>query len=187
MAATLFVPFEWNPTSTTIKTSTYTVPMGYRARVRPTSLETDFTIDAVVTVEKTHYTGSSASSGIIFTNTSCYTLAGGCVQNNTRTVYVEHPSYATSAVDAPGILRYPSNGNGTSTTSTTANNQKTGSASHCSPTLTMVMNSKLGVDGGTTYYALDAIGVQTPDWFWVPEDTDLNGSRYVVELYANIA
>jgi hypothetical protein len=206
MSATLFVPFEWNPISTTIKTGAYTVPMGYRARVRPTNLETDFTVDTVVAVEKTKYIGSTAitATGTVFTNTSAYCLVGGVVSNgNGADQYnVINPNVAT------GINFYQTVGNpfnsGTNAgtpiaaaatnswgnkgvTGTTATSDVSNVRGLFIPQDCAIYASEASTGSPAYHYSLTAMSLPTPDWFWVPEDTDLDGTRYVVELYANIA
>jgi hypothetical protein len=190
MAIAYTIPFEWNPTSTTIKTGAYTVPTGSRARVRPTSLETDFTIDTVIAVEAVVYTGSSTTNGTFFTNTTCYTLVGSC-------------STTTSGSGGAFKVEYPSNtqampysesswGAGFTDTVVQASlfSQNTSGPNPSSPSMavTVPANCKITYANSTNrVYHLHAKTVYSPDWFWVPEDTDLDGTRYVVELYANIA
>jgi len=171
----LLLLWNHNPISTTIKTSSYTVPAGFYSRARPTNLETDFTIDAVIAIEKTKYNGTVSSTTVI-TNTSIYPLQGGVSSAATEALAVNHASNLGTTVVA--TIGNPHN-------LTDALSNRTTNATLLAfgcfiPTDAVITASA----SGAKYYNFDAVGVVAPDWFFVPTGTDLNGTRYVVELYA---
>jgi hypothetical protein len=175
MANAYVVPFNFNPYSVEIKTGAYTIPAGYYARARPTNLETDFTIDAVIAVEKTKYIGSTTST-TVFTNSSCYPLAGGASAQGNYSFFATHPSW--SVANLAYVI-----GNPMALSSASSNTAANVQATPCGlylPTDCILLSAG---GGDSKYFAFDAVGVVAPDWFFVPTDTDLNGSRYTVELY----
>lgn len=168
---TTYFPFNYNPNSVSIKTASYTIPAGFYARVTPTNLETDFEIDSVIAVEATKYAASFAGSGsgTKFTNTTTYNLVGS-FQNKADTTLCEIRSSVSG-----GEAKSPYTGN-LMTTSASA----------------VVMEAFLAPDDllhsdngtGTGYYNFGAESPPVGVPFWVPTGTDLDGTRYMVELFA---
>jgi hypothetical protein len=176
-----FLPFNQNPTAVEIKTTSYTVPSTQYARVTVTNFEIDFQIDSVIAVEAVKYIGVSASSTIAFTNTSAYTLGGAILDGGSATakqVRVNTPAVVGSAVEdgvgSPFGLFDPNN-NGSATTF---------SVDACS--LWVPQDCIVQTNSTATYeFHFTAIKPPTKMVFWVPSSTDLDGSRYVVELFNN--
>ena len=184
-----FLPFNQNPDSVAIKTSSYTIPAGFYARVIATNFETDFTIDSVVAVEKIKYksTTPGVSTAAIFTNTSAYTLMGSCTTNLANSgCYVNNPSSIGNAVG-----RYVRNPYGTNyplgvSTSQIGNNFTGASSTYNQAPIYLSQDNIIYGSGVFTVRYLDFVAIDPPTMaeFWVPTGTDLDGTRFTVELYA---
>ena len=184
-----FLPFNQNPDSVAIKTSSYTIPAGFYARVIATNFETDFTIDSVVAVEKIKYksTTPGVSTAAIFTNTSAYTLMGSCTTNLANSgCYVNNPSSIGNAVG-----RYVRNPYGTNyplgvSTSQIGNNFTGASSTYNQAPIYLSQDNIIYGSGVFTVRYLDFVAMDPPTMaeFWVPTGTDLDGTRFTVELYA---
>lgn len=169
-----FLPFNFNPNSVSIKTTSYTVATGYYARVTVTNLETDFTIDSVTAVEKIKWIGSTGTgTGVLFTNTSAYTLGGYC-QKGTDTNQTMTGISSQTVVTQQAIY--------------SGGNMAAGSAQDATTEATLIPDSRLyvagGIGSGNKYWDLVALNPPVNPVFWVPEGTDLDGSKYIVELFA---
>lgn len=166
----IVVPFNHQPDSVSIQTSTYTIPSGKYARVTVTDFTADFTIDSVVAIEKIRFTGSASNivSGTKFTNTSPYTLMGTITATNgTQGVYSNANNNQYSPYTG-GLMSFsPGSGIG-------------------SIPVVMKPNDTIDVTSpgtGTVWWDLHAANEPQTKEFWVSSGTDLDGSRYIVELY----
>ena len=170
MANNYFVPFNNMPTTSVVKTSSYTVQAGYYARVKP--LYYDFTLDGVspmfertsgtITMGTINYsiplanaTAGSRVFVISASNGGCTVYAGwsggtvAIVGSGTGIVVdCENPFGAASAVNTSsvGAIGLYVGGNWTGTFTVTSYKKEI-------------------------------------DWIWVPTGTALVGSRYIVEEY----
>lgn len=162
-------PFNHQPDSVSIKTSSYTVPSGKYARVTVTDYSSDFTIDSVVAVEQAEFTGTSTTNslGTLFTNNSPYILVGTMETTNNASVQV----YSSSGrIQQNWYIGAPMNINASTNTAEVI----------LKPSDRLQCTSPAP---GTFYYSLSAINPPTQTEFWVTSGTDLDGSRYIVELY----
>jgi hypothetical protein len=170
----IHVPFDFSPFTTTIKTSGYTIPAGYRARVTP--LFYDFLIDTVTPMKAAtkpfHTIGASGSfylvgepgeyfaqmvqgggSGLAY---EFYWVSGGLSHLISTSSGVDMSALAGLALGA-----LPTTSQGAGAVYVKVNHS--------------VTPSTLSVD--LYHKKLDPL--------WVPTGTVLNGGRYLVELYAN--
>jgi len=185
-----FLPFNQNPDSVAIKTSSYTIPAGFYARVIATNFETDFTIDSVIAIEKTYYTATTAASaGVKFTNTTPYKLIGGFAGGGNSLVAINIASDSTNslmygAVGSPFASSTPS-AFATGGTRTAFNFSSSHQTNNLQVAIYMNPNDVMyQVTAVATKYTITAMDAPTEFITWVPTGTDLDGSSYVVELYA---
>lgn len=167
-------PFNHQPDSVSIKTSSYTIPSGKYARVTVTDFTSDFTIDSVVAIEQCEFQGTigSGAGAIRFTNTTNYALKGHFWLESTGFLYVNQKSLPTATVAAL-ILKHTYTGNSMTLTSQ-------GSREIILYPDDVIYGAASSSDGG---YSLRSENEPAQTEFWVPSGTDLDGSRYIVELY----
>lgn len=175
----MYIPFNHQPDSISIKTSSYTIPSGKYARVVVTDTESDFTIDSVVAIDQTTFDGSFSlgAGGTKFTNTSPHTLKGSVSLPNGASITI----YAADASNTAAALFNPNTGAAMIFAGTTSTPSSSGLEVVLQPNHVIYISSPSG--GGTGYYSLRAATQPSTNEFWVPAGTDLDGSRYIVELY----
>lgn len=169
--SSIFVPFNHQPSSIAIKTSSYTIPAGSYARVTVIEYGSNFTIDGSIAAYARYYSGTGPmpiSGTDIFTHSYPFTLVGSV--SVTGTANFRHLDYLDQIMDIAG-------------TSTAAD--ITGGAAF----LRMVPGDTITSNGGSGNYSyrLVAEGITEDAVFWVPTGTQLNGTRYVVELYPELS
>jgi hypothetical protein len=173
----IHVPFDFTPFSTTIKTSGYTVPAGYRARVTP--LAYNFLIDTVSPMfshsKNFHSIGSNND----------YYLVGepGPYFAQMAQTGASSPTYSFHWVS--GALNYQLNA------SSGLDMEVLGAASAgASLPSTSAGSGAIYVRHGyslpPSVLSVEFYHKKIPP-LWVPTGTVLAGNRYVVELYANQA
>tara|TARA_R110000803_G_scaffold154048_1_gene218880 strand:+ start:325 stop:843 length:519 start_codon:yes stop_codon:yes gene_type:complete len=166
----LLIPFNNDPVSTTIKTTSYTIPSGNYARVKVLDLSTlDFEIDSVVIIEKDEYIGNGTtnSAGTKFTNSTNHILIGSVAQSVAATTRIS---------DAGGFL---TSGNPFSGLA-----QTIGSATGMGVAMMPgdILETTAGV-AGSLYWSLKAQNIKQPMEYWVPAGTVVEGTKFEVELY----
>lgn len=175
----IFVPFNHQPSSVSVKTSSYTVPAGSYARVIVIDTSDNFTIDAVTAIEATHYVGSSSSftQGNKFTNNSPYILEG--------TVWFD-------GLAGSGVVRIVTANNNSNEDKTfesggggTTNITSSKYSAHVKLSVGDIIRVQTATGSGVNVrWNLNAISPNNVNTeFWVPTGTDLDGTRYIVELY----
>jgi hypothetical protein len=166
-----FLPFNQNPTSIAIKTSSYSIPATSYAKVTVIDHATDFTIDGVTAIPATVYSAgwSGTTSGTKFTNTSPWPLIGSITnQTNAIAVTVRNSTTATAQVNPYS--------NAAQTTAVASAN-----IGAYLPVGAYIECASGGAGSGS--YQLQAVIEPSQKVFWVPPSTALVGSRYVVELF----
>ena len=172
MANQFFVPFNNDPVSSTVKTSSYTVPSGKYARVSVSDTTADFTIDAVIVISATSRSGSaiSTTTGVKFTNSSPYPLRGSVTGDG-----------ATAAT----VRIYPvgSNSSGAQKYELTTITTQDEVLLNVGDTIEV---TAIGT-GSTVYWNFDATTAPFQKEYWVPAGTVLNGAKFMVELFNSIS
>ena len=153
MALTL--PFNYNPSSVSVKTGSYTIPADTYAYVIPASESTEFTIDSArAQIEQGVTTVLSSST----TTGSKFTAKGAC---------------EVSLYFNTGVMQYWPNGGGTGSYTITA-----------STYTTIKMNKGDEMRQNTTTSTTGFIAANYIDrssgGYWVPAATQLAGDRYTV-------
>lgn len=177
--ANLVVPFDNNPVSTTIKTTSYTIPAGKYARVKP--LYADFTLNGTTMFMSQSISTAAVASGATVTNSAGFTAEAGSVITG---------GFLTQSLN--GLTS--SNGGiylGTSTNVALATASRTTAG-------TTSLTTPLAIAGTTFFlYAYSSSsGTSTTTvggtlWvfagksteFWLPSGSVLTGSKYLVEEY----
>jgi hypothetical protein len=181
MASRLIVPFDFNPASTTIKTSSYTVPAGKYARIVPYS---GILLNSVATTPTYTVSGSgttSITSIDVFSGTGSYvaytltkTAAGS--QPRSLTMYTLFPDGATAGTTfQTGV---------TTLFSTTTPGSSTGTV--FIPAGMHFRASVGGNIGQAVSYSLVVTKVETEP-FWVKSGDIIDGNRFLVEEYNAIS
>lgn len=178
MANSFNVPFDFNPTSISVKTSSYTIPAGSYAYVVNSSMD-DFTIDGaaavqnadsyVVQLTSVSYFDYTITQGGNFTIAHFVTWQSGTAQMTTSIApdgsnfYTllsstigsgNDTKYVNVHLNKGAVVRFARN--------SSANSNTYGYISSCRESI---------VSGG----------------FWVPSGTQLNGDRYTVALFNEIS
>jgi hypothetical protein len=168
------IPFDNNPVSTEVKTGAYTIPVGKYAKVTVADFSDDFEIDSVIAFYGTASRSSidTTTTGTRYTNNTPYTMRGSLKQSSGAVVEL--------GVFASGDTSY-----------TQPLFNLTGTA-HDSVQISLAPNDFIRVtaaSGGSSgaNYSLSADTIPSSQVFWVPSSTDLDGTRYVVELFNNIS
>jgi hypothetical protein len=180
MASRLIVPFDNNPASTSVKTSSYTVPVGKYAKV--STLSAFFSIDSV----QIYPTGSASVSAPTGTNTTItrpitpgayifsatFTRGGG--GSNANSGSYGFGSFETQVVTTSSASRTT---NGTSQLLT-----------GYSEAPAIWLSATAGINGtAATAVSWYFVPVGAATTFWVKTGTVLNGNSYVVEEYNAIS
>lgn len=181
MANSFNVPFDYNPTSVSVKTSSYTVPAGSYAYVINSS-NGAFSIDSVDAVLSpdgftyTNLTTSTSANDYTITANGLYTiyLASTSWSSGSVTFYADiSQNGGTNFINALNITNVGSNVYGQINVYLEKGNvvrtYKSGNSANGNAVMTGCRESI--VSGG----------------FWVPSGTDLDGDRYIVALYNEIS
>lgn len=173
MSNSFLIPFNNNPVSTTVRTGAYTIPSGQYARVTVTDFSDDFEIDSTIAFYGTAARAAivTTSSGTKYTNNTPYTMRGSLKQANSIGVVIKVCAFGDTSYASPIV-------------------NLTGTA-HESVQISLAPNDFIRVttpEGGSSgaSYSLSADTIPSAQVFYVPSSTDLDGTRYVVELFNNI-
>lgn len=170
----LFLPFNFNPASTTPRTGAYTIPAGRYARVKVTDFSDDFTIDSVVATPQLKFVGSSAmtSTGIVFTNTSQYILEGSLYISSTS-----DPVFGIAIVSTFAGSGFSFGQEKQTVEPGSETQQVTLSPGDRIEITNNALNDTINWQLVARSYA------PISNEFWVPPSTQLSGLGYVVEEY----
>lgn len=171
------------PESTTPRVGTYQIPAGKFARVTVTDTSTTFTINAVVTITATLVSTTFSAPYNVYnttrwTNTTPYTLVGNFTMpsgGSNLTYGVIDPSAGANSRTTHG-----STGLEQTKTMLTAASANMGLWIPPGHVIRQFSNSATNLTG---YLELQAWQPHFEKTFWVPELTNLNGTRYIVEEY----
>lgn len=181
MANSFNVPFDYNPTSVSVKTSSYTIPAGSYAYVI-NSCSGDFTIDGTAAqlspdgFTNTNLTTTASTADYTITVNGFYTInmqgsnytgtnSDGIIeisQNGSNFYQVSSLTYSGGAAINHYVNVYLEKGNVVRTYKSASHNTWTSQMTGCRESI---------VSGG----------------FWVPTGTQLNGDRYIVMLFNEIS
>ena len=173
----MFIPFNHQPDSVSVKTGSYTIPAGKYARVQVLEGNADFTIGGSIAIEQWEFSGSATlGAGVKFTNDSPYVLIGSIITNNSAT----------------GTLA-AFNKNATLPTTQRISDYTTGALAEAVPGDSVGKHVRLlpgdflqpvTANAVTTgYWNFVAENIPSKLEFWVPSGTALVGDKYIVEEY----
>lgn len=173
MSGDIDIPFNNDPASTSVETTSYTVPASSFAKVRVLDLSTlDFEIDSVVHIEQDEFKGGPLSTGVAtthFTNTTNHVLVGSIGQTGTATVSVTSVSGQVSGNFYSGAV------------------QSITTATSIGVVLLPGMAIKTTATfGANMHYDLKAININAPLDYWVEGGILIEGTKFRVELYNSI-
>jgi|DEB0MinimDraft_6_1074348.scaffolds.fasta_scaffold123985_2 hypothetical protein len=179
MANSFNVPFDFNPTSVSVKTSSYTIPAGSYAYVINAS-DDDFTINGTAAFENPD-SGSTqlASQGTNYdytvTQSGHFTIALYHAWNSNTTS-------ASVSIAPDGSSFY------TLIVSTISSGNETKFENVFLNKGAVIRGSRGSNSSGATrmYYSSCREGIVSGG-FWVPTGTQLNGDRYTVALFNEIS
>lgn len=173
MSAPFFVPFNFQPYSTTIKTASYTIPADYYALVIPQC--GNFSIDSVktgheLTTDLGNVSSSSSSNHYSAFGSGLYTISLATT--------------ATGSGSTWSIGSIDGNGNATLLTSGSGDASVVSLSYHaeCLKVTRTTTGSGTYSTGSTTVWFMDAASE-----FWVKTGTVLAGDRYTVQLFPEIS
>ena len=176
----LAIPFNNQPESTSVETTTYTIASGKYARVTLLDQTDDFEIDSVVAISGAEVTGSASTSstGLKYTNNTGNILTGVIYHSASIAVNIT----AVSAVFSPyGSATNPSSnisiGNSTMSAGATGGREVILYPSDTIRVITSDANNTLN----WKLYARDAR--TEAKQFWLPSGTQIDGTKFLVELF----
>jgi hypothetical protein len=193
MASIVQIPFDNNPSSTTLKTSSYTIPAGKYAYVQPQFY--DFTLNGVDVV-----TGPEQLAGTFSTGANSTSISFTGVVPINKNLKLRWTSNATNGVvigvatpGQVGMTSYSATLSSSGTaylfesiiyTSVSSSGNIFFNANNASANISLIFIRHLdGVNRNLFAYASPVLLTN----FWVPSGTVLNGSRYMVTEYNAIS
>jgi len=185
MSSTLVVPFDFNPLTTTIKSSLYTVPVGRRVRARPFFISPG----AVSGTAPTYTIGAATVNGVAIFHEGGFKV--------TQTLVASSSIFTTPSNFSGRIYGSINNGAGVSADLTVG-----GEIIATVPAVSTkffdlpIVNGSVAIawpSGGAhsaNLYLLNEVNSVNSEYTWFPEGTQLSGSgsnwRWIVEEYNNI-
>jgi len=175
MSGNLSDQFNNDPVSTTIHTTSYTIPSGAFARVKVTQFSSDFKIDSNIAIHSHDQSGSASMgiSGTKYSNNTGVPLIGSMYTNSGTTFSVQVRQ--SSMLPSTKLLN-PYTSELMELSDTTVNFTQIFLAPN---DIIYVANN----GNNTLYWNLGPLTVNHETTFWVPEGTLLEGDTFVVELY----
>jgi len=173
MSAPFFVPFNFQPYSTTIKTTSYTIPAGYYALVLPQC--GNFSIDSVLTGHTLTTNTSTLASSSTDNNYSAfgsglYTISFAAEATGSGS------TWTISSIDGSGNATILSSGSGTASVSSLNYHAE------CLKVTRTTTGSGAYSSGSVQVWFMDAASE-----LWVKTGTVLAGDRYIVQLFPEIS
>ena len=179
MANSFNVPFDFNPTSVSVKTSSYTIPAGSYAYVINAS-DDDFTIDGTAAFENP----DSGSTQLVSYGTNYdYTVT----QSGHFTIALYH---AAGTSGSQALIQIAPDGSNfyVLITSFIGSGNETKFENIFLNKGAVIRGSRNSSSSGATrlFYSSCREGIVSGG-FWVPTGTQLNGDRYTVALFNEIS